>query len=474
MDSFHARIRWSSISLITVLLLIFGASLYSTLSILLHRHIDEQLWLMVQTQAHRVKKETGEIEEIRQNNSRHDIDDEDSLEKENHELQEAIRDSVVLNREGIVQWKGKGVGVVAQLSPVLNNQVLQGQTIYETLYDLQGSPFRRISFPITTEGRVQYILQTQASLDLVNETLYWLIITLGTATIGMIVFGWVGSMWIARMALAPVTALGHTAANVSAQSLDTRVFLDAPYKEFQQLARSFNNMFERLQRSFESQRRFIEDAAHELRTPLTAMKGNVEVALQRERSTKEYQDVLSTSLGQVEHLARLVKALLTLTKFSGDHPPIHLHPVRLEPLITELISELSILAEEKGCPISAQLQNVPPIPGDVGQLKQLVINLLDNAIRHTPQGGSVTVSLQSSVDTVQLTIEDTGTGIPPEHLPHIFERFYRADQARDRESGGTGLGLAIAKEIAMAHHGLIEVRSRVGKGSTFIVTLPIL
>ncbi|MEX0829128.1 MAG: ATP-binding protein [Nitrospirales bacterium] len=474
MASFHARIRWSSVALITILLLTFGVSLYSALSFLLHRHIDAQLWSMVQSQAHQVKKETGEIEEIRQKNSSEETDDDDHMEKENHELREAIRDSVVLNREGTVQWKGKGVGVVTQLDPVLKIQVLEGQTIYETLTHTQGSPVRRISFPIAAEGRVEYILQTQTSLDLVNETLYWLIITLGTATIGMVVFGWVGSMWIARMALAPVETLGHTAANVSAQSLDTRVFLNAPYEEFQQLATSFNNMFERLQRTFESQRRFVEDAAHELRTPLTAMKGNVEVALQRERSTKEYQDVLATSLGQVEHLARLVKSLLTLTRFAGDHPPIDLQPVLLEPLINELVSELSILAEGKGCLLTAQLQTVPPVRGDVGQLKQLVINLLDNAIRHTPRGGSVTISMQSSVDSVQLTVQDTGSGIPAKHLPHIFERFYRADQARDRESGGTGLGLAIAKEIVLAHNGTIDVRSEIGEGSVFTVIFPTL
>ncbi|TFG62706.1 MAG: hypothetical protein E4H32_05460, partial [Nitrospirales bacterium] len=128
MASFHARIRWSSVTLITILLLTFGASLYSTLSFLLHRHVDAQLWSMVQSQAHRVIKETGEIDEIRQNNSRHEKDDDDHLEKENHELREAIRDSVVLSREGTVQWKGKGVGVVAPLDPLLKNQVLQGQT----------------------------------------------------------------------------------------------------------------------------------------------------------------------------------------------------------------------------------------------------------------------------------------------------------------------------------------------------------
>jgi heavy metal sensor kinase len=426
---------------------------------------------MVQPQAERIKKETGEIEEIHRKISRQ-ADDDDHLEKEEHELHEAIRDSVVLNREGTVQWKGEAIGMIAKLDPLLRNQVFQGQTVYETLLRPQSSPVRRISFPITSEGRIEYILQTQVSLDLVNETLKWLIITLGAVTIGIFICAWVGSNWIARMALSPVETLGQTAANVSAQSLDTRVFLDAPYQEFQQLAQSFNNMFERLQRAFESQRRFVGDAAHELKTPLTAMKGNMEVGLQRERSTEEYRDLLSTSLGQVERLVRLVKSLLTLTKFSGEHLPIDLKPVLMEPLIKELVSELSILAEDKGCLFTSHIQEVPKVLGDAGQLKQLVINLLDNAIRHTPQGGSVTVTLQSSADKVRLTVEDTGSGIATEHLPHIFERFYRADPARDRESGGTGLGLAIAKEIALAHNGIINVQSEVGKGSVFTVSLP--
>jgi heavy metal sensor kinase len=474
MPSFHKRIRWSSLSLITILLLIFCVSLYSTLSFLLYRHIDAQLLSLVQPQADRVKKETGEIQEILQKNSSHEIDDDDHLEREDHELREAIRDSVVLSREGTVQWKGEGMGVVARLDPLLRSHVLEGKIMYETILQPQGPPIRRVSFPITSQGKVEYILQTQTSLDLVDETLHWLIITLGTATIGIFVFGWVGSNWIARMALSPVETLGQTATNVSAQSLDTRVFLKAPYEEFQQLATSFNNMLERLQGVFESQTRFIRDAAHELKTPLTAMKGNLEVGLQRDRSTEEYRDVLSTTLGQVEHLTRLVKSLLTLTQFSGEHPPIDRKPVLLEPLLKELVSELSVLAEEKGCLFTARIQEVPKILGDAGQLKQLVINLLDNAIRHTSQGESVTVTLQSSENTVLLTVEDTGSGIGTEHLPHIFTRFYRADRARDRESGGTGLGLAIAKEIVLAHHGTINVRSEVGKGSVFTVSLPTL
>jgi len=473
MPSFRTRIRWASLSLITMLLLTFSVSLYSILSFLLHRHIDAQLLSTAQFQANRVKKETGEIEKILQKNPGHEHDDDDYLEKEAHELREAIRNSVVLSREGTIQWKGDGVGSVAPLDALLFKQVLQGQMIYETLPHPPLSLVRRISFPIKSHGQVAYILQTQASLELLNETLHWLLITLGAATVGFFVCGWIGSNWIAHRALSPIETLGHTAAKVSAPSLDTRVVLDAPYHEFQQLAQSFNNMFERLQRAFASQRRFVEDAAHELRTPVAAMKGNIEVALQRHRSPEEYQDVLATTLGQVEHLARLVKSLLTLTKFAGDHPLIDLQPVLLGSLIKGLVSEVAILAEEKDCRLAAHLQDVPPILGDVGQLKQLLINLLDNAIRHTPHGGAVTVGLQSSEKQVCLTVEDTGPGIPAEHLPRLFERFYRADQARDRESGGSGLGLAIAKAIVLAHHGTIHVKSEVGKGSVFTVNFPV-
>ncbi|MDX1410530.1 MAG: ATP-binding protein [Nitrospirales bacterium] len=472
MPSFRKRIQWLSVSLIILLLLIFCVSLYTTLSILLHRHVDAQLLSVVQPQADRVKKETGEIEEFLHEKSGHELDDDDHLEHEDHELREAIRDSVVLSHEGHVQWKGEGVEIVHELDPNLKEEVLKGRVMYETIQPLQGSPIRRISYPIMSRGAVQYILQTQSPLDLVNETLQWLIFTLGAVTIGILVFGWLGSNWIARTALSPINTLGQTAANVSAQSLNTRVFLDAPYEEFQQLSKSFNNMLERLQGVFQSQRRFVGDAAHELKTPLTAMKGNLEVALQQDRSTEAYREVLSTSLGQVEHLARLVKSLVTLTRFSGEHPPIDRHPVRLKPLLKEVVSELSVLAEEKGCLLTAHLQEVPQVLGDAGQLKQLAINLLDNAIRHTPQDKSVTVTIQSSEDMVVLMVQDTGSGIATEHLPHIFERFYRADSARDRKSGGTGLGLAIAKEITLAHNGTITVQSEVGKGSVFTVNLP--
>jgi signal transduction histidine kinase len=164
---------------------------------------------------------------------------------------------------------------------------------------------------------------------------------------------------------------------------------------------------------------------------------------------------------------------LTLAKFTSDKPPVQLVPLALEPLIRELVDDLTIIADERRIKLSFESQSVPPVLGDAQWLKQAVINLLDNALRYTTSDGAVTVRLKAVGEGIAMAVEDTGHGIEPDHLPHLFERFYRTDWARAKDSGGTGLGLPIVKEIAEAHHGTITVESQVGKGSVFTVTLPI-
>jgi heavy metal sensor kinase len=288
----------------------------------------------------------------------------------------------------------------------------------------------------------------------------------------MIVVGWIGSRWLAREALAPVEALTATAEQISVPSLRTRMTLAAPYEEFDRLARVFNAMLDRLHHVFEGQRQFIADAAHEIQTPLTVIKGTLEVALQKSRTTEDYRDALVTNLGQVERLGTLTRSLLTLAQFSGDRPPVTLSPLALEPLVQDLIKELSPLAEDRKIQLILDAQPVPRVQGDAGRLTQLLINLLDNALAYTPPEGRITIRLKPIPAHVVLQVEDTGAGIAPEHLPRLFERFYRADPARTRESGGTGLGLAIVKEIAEAHGGTVAVESTPGQGTRFTVTLP--
>ena len=288
----------------------------------------------------------------------------------------------------------------------------------------------------------------------------------------MIGAAWLGSRWLARQALTPVEVLTATAEQISVPSLKTRVALDAPYEEFVRLARVFNAMLDRLHTVFEGQRQFVADASHEMQTPLTVIKGTIEVALLKSRNADEYREALVTSLGQVERLSTLTRSLLTLAQFSGDRPPVQLVPLALEPLVQDLVRELTVLAEDRKIQLTLETHPVPLVMGDHGRLTQLLINLLDNALAHTPPEGAVTLRLKLEQGQVVMEVEDTGPGIAPEQLPHLFERFYRGDTARDRESGGAGLGLAIVKEIAEAHGGTVRAASTLGKGSIFTLSLP--
>ena len=182
--------------------------------------------------------------------------------------------------------------------------------------------------------------------------------------------------------------------------------------------------------------------------------------------------MLVSNLNQVQRLIVLTRSLLTLARFAGDRPPVVLVPVALEPLLRELIDDLTPVAEDRRIRLVLEPEPVRPVLGDAERLKQLFINLLDNALRYTDPGGTVTMRLSGSRDEVRVAVQDTGHGIAQEHLPLLFERFYRADPARARDSGGHGLGLPIVKEIAAAHHGSISVESEVGKGSVFTLTLP--
>jgi len=295
---------------------------------------------------------------------------------------------------------------------------------------------------------------------------------LALVSISILALAWIGSRWLADEALTPVDVLSSMAERISGSSLKTRVSLDVHYTEFRRLAAVFNAMLERLQDMFEAQRRFIADAAHELKTPLSVIKGNLEVTLKKARSAEEYREALIGNLDQVERLNALTRPLLTLVQFTGE-TPVQLKPLAIEPLLKELITDLGLLAEDKGIRLSLDACRSPWVLGDEEWLRRLLINLLDNALRHTPPGGAVTVQIGQVGPIAEIAVKDTGSGIAPGHLPHIFQRFYRADSARGRDSGGTGLGLAIVKEIAEAHHGTVHVESEVGKGSVFTFKLPV-
>jgi len=476
MPSFRSHIQKVSLSLIALLLLVFGLLLYAGLSVILHRYVDANLLAIAKAEALEIELATGQFRFLPHNDHEEDEDEHHDLsenEDELHEIREALRSSLIRDTDGAVLWTGENIVGFSQLTATSLMEVGKGRTVYEAVQRPNGTPIRRILLPIMVGNNVQYILQTEHSLEFVENTLRMLLFALVGVSASVLVLAWMGSRWLAQQALSPVELLSTTASQISGQTLGTRLSMTAPYVEFQRLAGAFNSMLDRLQKGFDAQRRFVADAAHELKTPLTAMKGNLEVTLQRARSADEYREAIIANLASVDRLTLLTKSLLTLAKFSGDHSPLHLEPVSLELLIQEVVNDLSALAEDQNIVLRTECETVPRVLGDRIQLKQTLVNVLDNAFRHTPTGGTITIRLKEHDGLAALAIEDTGSGIAPQHLPHVFDRFYRADDARDRSSGGTGLGLAIVKEIIEAHGGQVQIFSEVGRGTNIQMTVPL-
>jgi signal transduction histidine kinase len=240
------------------------------------------------------------------------------------------------------------------------------------------------------------------------------------------------------------------------------------------LAATFNQMIGRLEQAFERERRFTADASHELKTPLAVLRGDIEVALRRERTPDEYQRVLQSSLEEIARLTKLTEDLLTLARSDAGESVLDIEQVHLDQLATEARAYIAPLAESSGVALTYDAPISPVIiEGDQKRLKQLLVNLLDNAIKYTGVGGSARLSLLTDDSSAVIEVTDTGRGIPASALPHVFERFYRHTDPRDSRVTGFGLGLAISKWIVDAHGGSIEADSREGQGSRITVRLPL-
>lgn len=276
--------------------------------------------------------------------------------------------------------------------------------------------------------------------------------------------------------LQPVDAIVEEVEAISdGRSLHRRLGEPKTKDEMARLTDTLNAMLARLERSFASLRRFTADASHELKTPLTVLRSGIERAITHPKAPAEVMAVLEETLIEVNRMAELVDALLTLARADEGRAQLHLEPVELEDILSEVSETASILGEQARVAVSV---SAPPhgvkIAVDRDRIRQLLMNLLSNAVKYTPQGGSVAIDCSQADGQVVLTVRDTGVGIAPGDLPHVFDRFWRADQARSRtgQRPGAGLGLAISKWIVEAHGGTITVQSRPGRGTTFTVTLP--
>jgi heavy metal sensor kinase len=286
----------------------------------------------------------------------------------------------------------------------------------------------------------------------------------------------IGGWFLAHKSLKPVDELTKTAKEITAQNLSRRLPTHRVNDELGRLTEQFNDMISRLQASFVQIQQFSADASHELRTPLTIMRGEIEVALRNQRMSKQARELFMSMNDELVRLSSIVESLMILVKSDTGRLVFNMQPVALDEFIQQLFEEAQVLAEAKKIKVKIEHSEELLIKGDAARLKQLFLNLIDNAIKYTQQHGVVTLSLARNDENAVIMIKDNGIGIPRKDQIKIFERFYRVEQnsGNVENTSGSGLGLPIAKWIAEAHNGSIDVKSREGKGSTFTVRLPIL
>lgn len=289
-----------------------------------------------------------------------------------------------------------------------------------------------------------------------------------------------GGYFLARKSLAPVVMMGEAAEHIGASNLHRRLPVANERDELGRLATVFNRLLGRLGESFEQQRRFMADASHELRTPVSIVRGEAEVALSNEsRSVEDLRESLAIVQDEGKRLTRIVEDLFTLARADAGQYRLTPKEFYLDELVGESARSVRTLVGERGLSLTLSAPVEMPFRGDEALIRRLVLNLLDNAIKYTPAGGSITVTCGPKENLYLLTVADTGVGIPEDAQPHVFERFYRADKARTRAgagggntAGGAGLGLSIARWIAEAHDGALELQSSDGRGTVFALRLP--
>ncbi|MEW6660485.1 MAG: heavy metal sensor histidine kinase [Thermodesulfobacteriota bacterium] len=358
------------------------------------------------------------------------------------------------------------------LSPQTLEQALRGVSTFETLEGAGPYPFRVLTMPVIKAGRVINLVQVGISLESLYQTRRRFLLIMGALLPLGLLLASVGGWVLARRALKPVDEMTQAARRISGENLAGRVQETGTGDELDRLAQTLNDMLGRLDDFLGQIRRFSADAAHELQTPLTILKGEMEVALRSPRSPEEYKKVLLSSLEEIDRISALVAGLLLLARADRGVLRLDLQPLELHELLKEVAAQMRLLAENHG--VSLDYDKVEPavIQGDREHFQRLLLNLIDNAIKYTPPGGRVTLSLRGDGQSAHLAVSDTGMGLSQEEQKQIFHRFYRAAGARTQSGGGAGLGLSIAQSLAVAHGGRIEVESTPGRGSTFTVSLP--
>jgi heavy metal sensor kinase len=332
--------------------------------------------------------------------------------------------------------------------------------------------FRLLTAPVATDGAT-WGAELGLPIDNLYETLDHLAWTVALASPLVLLLASAGGYWMSRHALAPVDRITRTAQTIGAHNLDQRLPISGSDDELDRLSGTLNSMVARLEDAFRQVTQFTADASHELRTPVAVIRTAAELARTRSRTEAEYVKALDQIVAESERTTRLIDDLLLLARADANVEALALEPMDLSECLREACADGEVLAAAAGLRFDVDLPAACRAVGDPQALRRLFLILLDNAIKYTPRGGTVAVTMTCGGTEAVVDVRDNGLGIAPEDVPHLFERFYRVDADRSRATGGAGLGLSIALWIANRHHGAIAVDSSAGNGSVFRVTLPV-
>jgi two-component system, OmpR family, sensor kinase len=465
-DSVRTSLTLWYVSILALVLVVFSIGVYSLLSRALHARVDENLRSVIEITIKSLTHDAAEGQSIA-----------DAAQSTVSELFNAQQALAIFDASGNLLAENTSQYDFRARLPEMN--VLVGETVY--LYTLEEDDdddhlrlaVRRVRIAPTQR---EYFILVGQPLESIEDELESLREILYYAVPVALIFAGLGGWFLARKSLAPVVSMSAQARRIGAETLNERLPVTNARDELGQLASAFNELLARLSASFAQQRQFMADASHELRTPLSVMHTAADVTLtQAHRQEKEYRDALEMIDEQTQRLTRIVEDMFILARADAGRYPLRSSKFYLDELLAETIRAGNILAARKQVTIEAGEFAESLFCGDEGLLRQMFLNLLDNAIKHTAAGGIVKVHLTKQQNTYLIAISDTGSGIPAAAQAHIFKRFYRADKARSRPAiydGGAGLGLSIALWIAEVHQGRLQLRHSDETGSTFEITLP--
>ena len=352
-------------------------------------------------------------------------------------------------------------------------RALNGEVVYETVESVRPR-LRVVTIPIKENKenkRVTSIVQVGTSMEDFDETMRKLLIVMviGIPTsIGVTI---IGGYFLAKKALRPVDRLRKAALKITLSNLGEQIDIGGRRDELGRLAQTFNEMIGRLRDSFQRINQFSIDVSHELKTPLTILKGETEVALRKEREVEGYKRILESNLEEIDRMADIIDDLLLLSKAEAREVHLNLAEVSMRDLVADVCVNMKIFADNKGIELMVKDLEDIKVRGDESKIRRMLLNIVENGIKYTPAGGKVEISSFANNGYVQIDVKDNGVGIPDGDVKFIFDRFYRGDKSRKRESG-SGLGLSISKWIAEMHEGTIEVTSQPSEGSLFSIKLP--